>query len=66
MEVRAKPGGRLAELKADLQGQKRRQEMDDGETHPVYKYQGTQNCIVVVFEPNFHFISLSQAIPLMF
>ncbi|XP_049922954.1 uncharacterized protein LOC126404036 [Epinephelus moara] len=40
MEVRAKPGGKLAELKADLQGQKRRQEMDDGETHPVYKYQG--------------------------
>ncbi len=29
----------LAELQADLQAQKRRQEDDDGETHPVCKYQ---------------------------
>ncbi|KAG9329028.1 hypothetical protein JZ751_008373, partial [Albula glossodonta] len=39
MAVRSKPGGGLAELKADLQAQKRRQADDGGETHPVYKYQ---------------------------
>lgn len=39
MAVRLKPGGRLAEVKVDHQAQKRRQEDDDGETHPFYKYQ---------------------------
>ncbi|XP_056267915.1 zinc finger protein 862-like isoform X2 [Pseudoliparis swirei] len=39
MSVRCKPGGRLAELLADLQAQRRQQE-SDGEAHPLYKYQG--------------------------
>ena len=36
MSVRCKPGGRLAELLADLQAQRRKQEV---EPHPLYKYQ---------------------------
>ena len=36
MSVRCKPGGRLAELLADLQAQRRKQE---GEPYPLYKYQ---------------------------
>ncbi|ROI15239.1 Zinc finger protein 862 [Anabarilius grahami] len=39
MSVRCKPGGRLAELLADLQDQRRQQE-GEGETHLLYKFQG--------------------------
>lgn len=38
MSVRCKPGGRLAELLADLQAQRRQQE-GEGETHLLYKFQ---------------------------
>ena len=38
MSVRCKPGGRLAELLADLQAQRRQQE-GEHEPHPVHKYQ---------------------------
>ncbi|CAL8349584.1 unnamed protein product [Boreogadus saida] len=37
--VRCKPGGRLAELLADLQAQRRQQE-GEREPHPLHKYQG--------------------------
>lgn len=38
MAVRCKPGGRLAELQADLKAQKQRQDVDGDETHPLDKY----------------------------
>lgn len=38
MSVRCKPGGKLAELLADLQAQRRQQE-DNDEIRPLYKYQ---------------------------
>lgn len=51
MSVRCKPGGRLAELLADLQAQRRQQE-GEGETHLLYKFQVSS---FFFFKVNFRF-----------